>query len=570
MLNILRNKLYIFTQDKNFLYAIALGLFLYLPSLYFDFFIFDDDDNIRNNLLMSDLSLEKFFYPWLNTKIPLSYNAWQFISMLFGNSSATPFRAFSILIHLANSTMVFTIFKKYFVKNNILPYLALFLFICHPINAQSVIWASSLRELLATFFLLLCSYCFMSFTDLTLNRLILITSLWFISILFKPIGIAAPIIFGIFYFLKEKNSTESDQKSNIKEYHILSFLIFSTIVVAISYIGEITKSDTLLNYDLRTALPLSLFALSRYLINYLFPVFLEYNYSLTPASITSYMAEPINWLQPLILLFPIALLMTIKHKKSLLLSFGVFFLLIFINLGIIPFTHQYISTVTDRYMYLPSIAIIFSICLFFQKVNIKKKYYGLVIIILSIITLNEVNLWRDSSTRLEKEVYLNDVERSSYAQALIRDRKFDEVTSFLSTQMSDLSPEKIAIIISLKNVIPEFENSSETLSFIQQNYQSLPEHFIPYLANYAFKEKKYELARMLYAYASSLNLTYFIKFKTSDIDILEMNERDRSLINSLVILYEKDQMIFKKAKPLLGPYIKNTYQLEKVLENLKK
>jgi hypothetical protein len=564
--HLLKNGIDEIKSDSFYIFSIIFGIFLFIPSIYFDFFIFDDDDNIRKNLLMTNFTISHFLYPWTVTKIPLSFNLWQTISLLFGNENALSFKIFSIIIHLLNASLIYSLAKKTFTNNKILAQIALFLFICHPINVQSVVWVSSQRELLSTFFILIATNLYSTKESLGLKRLILMVFFWFISLLFKPITITAPIIFCIFYYFRRKNNELASKDSKyLPVVFIIGLLLF--LVGVFSYIGEIFKPEALIGYTAQSSLTSMVVSLSTYLFNYFLPISLEFNYTVTLQTVQRIISEPQGIFKLLILALPFFLIKLSKQKARAILSLLVFFFLIILNSGLIPFTHQNISIVTDRYMYLPAIGLIFLICFFLEDRDIKKTVFITFAIAISFLTVKEVSLWKNNSTRLYSNNMTNEIKKTSYIQALIRDRKYEKALTYMEKEMDPLSDRSIAIKISLSNAIPKYEISPIVFHHIKETYRSAPKNFIPYFANLAYKKKDYKLARTLAIYASSLRLKHLLQFKKADLNIQEDIESDKSFINSLITVYDKDKEDFEKVSPILLPYVNNKDYFYKILRD---
>ncbi len=101
---------------------------------------------------------------------------------------------------------------------------------------------------------------------------------------------------------------------------------------------------------------------------------------------------------------------------------GIFVILLSINMGFIPFFFQNISTVADRYAYLPSIGfslIVAYIVHFFIENNRYKKILGIIFIAAVgtylIIDFQQIAEWKSSSLIIKKTIESNDV---SYASLL--------------------------------------------------------------------------------------------------------------------------------------------------------
>ena len=149
-------------------YGILFGILLiaiisYIPALN-NGFVWDDDDYIKNNLLIRSLNLKEIFSTNLMGNYhPLTVLVYA-IEYKFFEVSEKGYHAFNIFLHLLNVILVF--FAVFRLSNkSIVALVAALLFALHPMHVESVAWASELKDLMYTFFFLASYIFYMKFLD---------------------------------------------------------------------------------------------------------------------------------------------------------------------------------------------------------------------------------------------------------------------------------------------------------------------------------------------------------------------------------------------------------------------
>jgi len=145
-----------------------LTYFNILPNRLF----YDDEELIYKNFYVQDLRfIPKYFTenmiagagknsnmyrPILLLSFGIDYSIW--MDNPFG------FHLTSIILHSLNAVLIFFILRKIF-HGGLFPFLSALFFIVHPIQTESVTYASGRTDLLFTFFGLISIFLFLSFLD---------------------------------------------------------------------------------------------------------------------------------------------------------------------------------------------------------------------------------------------------------------------------------------------------------------------------------------------------------------------------------------------------------------------
>jgi len=139
------------------LIILGIGVLAYANSL-FNPFIFDDIPQIISNPYIQQLSGLQIILTssaliahaqgilFLNNYYkPLLYICYAVLYSLFG-ASPFPFHLLQLIIHLANTVLIFFIFS-YFFKRQLAFFLSL-IFLIHPINNETVVYIANLQDVL--------------------------------------------------------------------------------------------------------------------------------------------------------------------------------------------------------------------------------------------------------------------------------------------------------------------------------------------------------------------------------------------------------------------------------------
>lgn len=239
------------TQLIYFIIITSFGILIYIPSLTGNF-VYDDYETIVKNPYIKNLSfIPQYFDPshsdmWsvhrqqrglyrplLLASFALNYHI----------SGLNPFsyHMFNIILHILNGLMVYTIINNVLLslgepekdihRNMRIAFTSTLLFVCHPVQTESVSYIVSRSSLLATFFIL-CSFLFFLFSMKTecYRRTFRITSImcFIFGLLTKEIVIVLPMIVLLYaalrlYHKKDKQISLASIQISIP-YFIILFL----------------------------------------------------------------------------------------------------------------------------------------------------------------------------------------------------------------------------------------------------------------------------------------------------------------------------------------------------------
>jgi len=437
-------------EKKLILLLVVIGIVIYFNS-FFNAFIWDDEEQIVNNVAVHSIKNLPLFFkgstfnPGGGTTLsglyykPLMTTIFSLIYTLFGPHPFF-FHFLQTSIHIANSILVLLILKHFLGKKSLLPFFLSLIFLVHPINTEVVVYISDLQDTGCFFLGILAFFILIKKKYSENKRILIVSSLIFLSLLFKETGIIFLAIILIYLFLYKK--------IKLLEQFIVSALliigIYSVFRFGIAGIGlekHGLSPITNMNFSKRLiSIPkIILF----YLKTFLFPKDLAIN--------QHWVVQQINFTdfyQPLIfvsLFFSILIGLGIflwRHKNKLFKSFILFFSLFSLGLGFHCQVFPLDLTVSGRWFYFPIVGLlgIIGIAIEQIKINLPNKYkktaktIGFTIIILIIIGLSVRTIvrtfdWRNGLTLYSKDIKISqnsfDLE-NNLGTELFRAGRYDE------------------------------------------------------------------------------------------------------------------------------------------------
>jgi tetratricopeptide (TPR) repeat protein len=397
----------------------------FLPTFRNGYVFWDDPEYILHNPLMSAplkfVLFGKSSY-YLSNYHPLTILIYTFEHKFFG-STMTGYHAVSLLFHLSNSLLVF-LFVYYLLnspkqmpalqvkanvknktantvvppkKNVMIPMVTALLFGVHPMHAESVAWASELKDVLYTFFFLASLVCYVMYMQY--NRQIKYLGyaliLYFFSLISKGQAVTLPLDFLLVdYFLKRK----PDMSMITDKFLFFAMSIFFGIIAIKAQDVAIVHPDS----GLLNSFFWGFYGLGLYLYKFILPINLS---GLYPYPLNADHSMPVFVYFALPVIAALLFVVYQFYRKDKYVMFGVLFFLanIFTVLKFIPVGDAIIA---DRYSYIPFIGLFFIIGYGFNKLlnnpayKPNKKviqYSGMaLLVILSSLTFARTTVWKDS------------------------------------------------------------------------------------------------------------------------------------------------------------------------------
>ena len=197
-----------FLSKYGLLLVLLLSVIAFSEGLKHDFTHLDDQVQVVENNNIKNLSWEKFKAIFSSTSVgmyqPIS-TIFYAITYQFDGANPFNFHLLSLIFHLLNTFLAFTIFRKFGIEK-IYALLLTAIFSLHPMQVESVSWVSAFSNLVFSTFYLLALIQYLKFCSKTQWKYYGLTLLFFLlSLLSKSSAVTLPLVLiAIDYFLKNK------------------------------------------------------------------------------------------------------------------------------------------------------------------------------------------------------------------------------------------------------------------------------------------------------------------------------------------------------------------------------
>ena len=391
---------------------IIFGFAIYLKSLRYGF-ILDDEFQILKNPLVQDLS--KWYMHLTNSTMSMPeaiggiyYKPLMMITYAFlwkvGGGTAFIFHLFQLSLHVLNAFLVYKLFEHFFSKEKTLWALfAGFIFLCHPINAEAVLFIADLQEPLYTFFGL--SAILLIVSPISSQwRICLAAFLFFCGLLSKESGVLYILVGLTYSFIFNKALVKS--------------LLVSTGAVAIVYLAlrlglaELNSIHADTMQISRADLLTRLTTMPKVLIHYLHLFFYPANLSLTQDWVVTDFSWPDFWLPLLEVIAVLSLSLLFLYKTQEKKLFLLFFLWFCFGWGLHSQIIPLDGTVSDRWFYFTILGFLGMLLVFantkFELSNLKLSIMlFLSTMVLSGTTYNRTLNWKNGISLYQHDLKIN-------------------------------------------------------------------------------------------------------------------------------------------------------------------
>jgi protein O-mannosyl-transferase len=360
---------------------------------------------------------------------PLTFLAYNFCHSLFGLEPGV-YHFMSLILHIANSLLLFFVLNRMtgeFVKSAFVSAL----FALHPMNVESVAWVAELNNVLSGLFFMLTLLTYKFYTEQeTWKRYVLALFVFELGLLAKPVLMTLPFMLFLLdlWPLKRIQIERRRENSNSRGLVIrgtpvfrlvvekIPFLVLSLISLASSLVGA-NKRMGLYNPEI---VPMGLrfsnaiVTSIKYLLKLFWPHDLALNYPY-PSMIPSWQVIGAGIV---LMLITVVVFRAVLSRSYLLVGW-----LWFLG-GLVPFLGIFQAglwpEMADRYAYLTYIGIFIALTWGITDLIVKDRYSRAilniagsgVILILMVLTWNQVSFWKNSETLFSRSV---EVTKNNYA-----------------------------------------------------------------------------------------------------------------------------------------------------------
>lgn len=407
------------------LIAIALAM---SPIAGGGFSYWDDEETISlnpglNPPTWSSLA-QRWASPHLNIYIPLTHTVWHGLALIspkpqageVGNVVALPYKLTNLCVHAIASVLVLLVLRRLLGARwpSLLGALA---FAVHPVQVESVAWASGLKDVLYGMFSAACVLAYIGGDDDRLRprgkRIALSLLLLVLACLSKPTAMVVPVMLLVLdVFAIGRPLRQS----------IVRLVPFFAVAAIFGAVARVVQSPQ--GHEPLPALwwrpYLAIDAIAFYFRKLIFPTRLAYDYGRTPASIVRTAQEGfLSVVVPFaILLFLITIAYVIRQRAPL---FIVGCVLAVLPLGpVLGFTHfdfAHYSLTADHYLYLPMLGVGLAIGTLFSQGRWRAARVIAVFLTIAwaALSFRQSLTWRDARSVTLQTLRVNDRSFASWS-----------------------------------------------------------------------------------------------------------------------------------------------------------
>jgi tetratricopeptide (TPR) repeat protein len=363
------------------------------PALKNGFVNWDDEYYVVSNaLLRGPQWIGIFTRPVVSNYHPLTVLS---LAANYAISGTEPwsYLLFNLLLHLANTVLVFWFAWLLSDKKKWVALLTALLFGIHPMHVESVAWISERKDVLYTLFFLLSMIAYWKYLQTNRsNRYWACFLLFVCSLLSKPAAIVLPLVLLLLDYWKERPFTRRVVLEKIPFFLVGG--LFAVITLKLQSVTAMTSLDL---YPFWVRLFFASYAVTVYLAWFFIP---------HPLSAFHPFPRPdhLGWTIYLSPIFLLALIFLIWYfRKNRLVVFGLLFFLVNIML-VLQLVPIGFTIVSERYTYVPYIGLAFLVTMIVTR-NVSAKRFipaaaGAVVVFsaFGFLSFKRTQVWKDSDS----------------------------------------------------------------------------------------------------------------------------------------------------------------------------
>lgn len=451
------------------------ALLLYYPTLFYGYFPWDDFTYVRDNPDIKSLSFanSKLFFSkfYLGNYHPLTMLSYA-LDYKWGIGNIFYFHFTNVLLHAANTLLIYTLLNKYKVDRLICVLTAL-LFLISPIQFESVIWIAERKNVLYTFFYLLSVLFFAKYIDRKDRVNYLLALLFFTcSLLSKAQAVTLPLtlLAGI-YFLFDAETLKKQLKSLIP-FFVLSLIFGVLAIYAEQSHGYVHKQPA--------SVLMACYAFVQYIIHILFPFGLSVFYSYPAANL---------WFEIVaaLLVLSVVWLFIYSVKKQHKLMATLIFLFVSNLILILQFIPVGEAFMADRYCYIPSIILYFSFV--YTCFTLAKKYKwvklipALYFLLILFFACKDVQVWKSNKTLFATSLKNNpnaDLLMNVLGSEYLAENNFAKADSLFDAALR-IDSTNYQVLYNKGTLLAIKKRNNEAIVFFDKTIASAPTYFPAYM-----------------------------------------------------------------------------------------
>ncbi len=460
---------------------VAACLLAYAPSLRNDFVMWDDPLVLYSNPIAKGITphnLKAAFTTYdPELYVPLTVLSYQIEYTIAGRSPFI-YHFDNLLLHAANAVFVTLLLFRLLRSRGIALFLGL-VFALHPVNVESVAWASARKDVLCTFFFLLSALSYLRYReDGSAPAYWASVGLLFLSLMSKVSMVTAPVLFLLFdvFERRERNRNMILDK--------LPHLLLAVVFIAIALFG---KTDAL---GATTTLQKILMACKStvfYLQSFLVP------WNLSP--LYPYVGEiriglAAFWLPLLLFLALAGAVACLARRLPILpIAAGFYFAALFPTFANFDKGEFYIAS--DRYLYVPMLGLL--LLAGWAAVRLRERHAAawhrfapsaaaLLLLVYAGLTVRQSLFWKDSDTLMSYAVRVQPTAVAGWTNLALVDTakgRYDAALAHLDAANA-IRPDSLKVLTGRANVYAKMGRMDEAIAQCAKAVELEPKNFEPH------------------------------------------------------------------------------------------
>jgi hypothetical protein len=389
-----------------------------------EFVEWDDPSTIARNPDFAPPSIARIARYWTTPAgslyVPLTYSTWgalAYVAQLpqpddFG-STLNPwiYHSFNLLLHAATTLLVFLLLLE--LRFAAWPAaVGAAVFAVHPVQVEAVAWASGTKDLLCSLLVVCSMIAIVRYRHRpTTWRCLGCWCAVLLACLSKPTGIIAPF----FCLIVDTMILRTHWRQSLR-------LLWPGFVIALIFaiVGRIVQPQISAAYTPWFIRPLvAADAIAFYLWKIVWPMKPNIDYGRTPEAIVRSGVIYLTWIAPVAL----ALILWRFRRRASAAFPAIFVALVGVApvLGLVGFTFQSYSTVSDHYLYPAMIGVAMLCALLFARVNRSPMRWGAaaVIALLTGVSIYSEGFWRNSQSLFTRAIEVNPRSFAAYTNRAV-------------------------------------------------------------------------------------------------------------------------------------------------------
>ena len=487
-----------------------------------DFVLWDDPISLYQNPQLNPPTWAGAAHYWLHSAhglyIPLTYTVWALLAALTNGPADAHeiamnpwvFHGFNVLLHVASALVAWAILGR-FVSRAAAGVGAMF-FALHPVQVEAVAWAAGMKDVLSGLLVLLALWQYVEYvrarqrkalseespnTDRSLNvhaesayaagaHYGLALGAFILAMLAKPSAMVAPaLVFVIDWWLLGRSPK--------KVLGALATWFALSLACAVS--ARLAQVTDLQPAPLWARPLIAGDALAFYLSKLIWPCSLGIDYGRRPDVVMGHWWFYAAWIIPA----ATATLLWLNRRRApeLLVAGAVFLIALSPVLGLVPFQFQYLSTVTDHYLYVAILGPALAVGWLFDRAVRRVPFSAVaaaaavMLIALGAKTVHQTGVWLDNLALFSNAVAVNPrsvVCLTSLGRTHLANGNAPEAESTFKRALevdpnSWLARENLAALLELKGDFPAaVEQHKLSLGVMQRRLRSSERAQVPLTA----------------------------------------------------------------------------------------